>query len=78
MQLLSVLPPASIDSIPKCYHELMLNPKSPIIDFYPSDFYVDLLGKRFAWLGEVILPFIDESRLLNAASKYDHLQTAEE
>lgn len=55
----------------------MTNPESEIIDFYPTDFFVDLKGKKFAWLGEVILPFIDEERLVDASSKYDHLLTKE-
>jgi len=37
----------------------MCDPTSEIIDFYPSDFEVDVEGKRWAWMGEVILPFID-------------------
>ena len=41
----------------------MLDPNSEISDFYPKDFYVDLKGKTVSWLGEVILPFIDEKRL---------------
>lgn len=56
----------------------MTNPESEIIDFYPKDFFVDLKGKRYCWLGEVILPFIEEDRLIAAASKYDHLLTKEE
>ena len=44
----------------------MLKDDSEIIDYYPKDFFTDLKGKRFAWLGEVILPFIDEKRLINA------------
>ena len=44
----------------------MLSEESEIIDYYPRDFFVDLKGKRFAWLGEVILPFIDEKRLVRA------------
>jgi len=48
----------------------MLEDDSEIIDFYPKDFVVDVKGKRFAWMGEVILPFIDEDRLLNAINKY--------
>lgn len=31
----------------------MTNFNSEIIDFYPTDFFVDLKGKRYAWLGEV-------------------------
>lgn len=56
----------------------MVDPESEIIDFYPTDFHVDLKGKKFAWLGEVILPFIDEERLLTASSQYDHLLSYEE
>ena len=42
----------------------MLDQNSEIIDFYPKDFHVDLKGKRAAWLGEVILPFIDDKRII--------------
>jgi len=42
---------------------------SPIIDFYPSKFYVDLKGKTVEWLGEVILPFIDDNRLLKCVKE---------
>ena len=51
----------------------MKSDESPIIDYYPKDFYVDLKGKRFAWLGEVILPFIDEDRLVDASSNFDRM-----
>ena len=40
----------------------MVEEDSEIVDFYPRDFHVDIKGKRFAWMGEVILPFIDEDR----------------
>ena len=44
----------------------MINDSSEIIDYYPKDFFVDLRGKKYAWLGEVILPFIEEDRLIKA------------
>ena len=47
---------------------LMLEPTSPILDFYPLDFVIDSEGKRAEWEGVVLIPFIDEARLLLAAS----------
>jgi 5'-3' exoribonuclease 2 len=65
-QLMSVLPPASVTEagIPAAMRELMNQPFSPIIDFYPADFGLDLNGKRFTWQAVVLLPFIDEPRLV--------------
>ena len=45
----------------------MCDPASPIVDFYPRDFRVDLEGKRNDWEGVVLVPFIEEHRLLTAA-----------
>lgn len=39
---------------------------STIIDFYPDDFKIDLNGKKFAWQGVALLPFVDENRLFKA------------
>ena len=70
---MAVFPPQSGNSIPECYRTLMTDESSEIIDYYPKDFFVDLKGKKYAWLGEVILPFIEEGRLIKAESKYTHL-----
>lgn len=51
---------------------------SPIIDFYPEDFRIDLNGKKFAWQGVALLPFVDEERLFRALKPYYDLLTDEE
>ncbi|KAA8565891.1 hypothetical protein EYC84_009704 [Monilinia fructicola] len=68
-QLMGVLPAASRQAIPEQFHHLMTNEDSEIIDFYPEDFVVDLNGKKFAWQGVALLPFIDSERLLDAMAK---------
>ncbi|KAH8294459.1 hypothetical protein KR018_007499, partial [Drosophila ironensis] len=65
-QLLAVLPAASSKLLPVPYHDLMLNPKSPLAEFYPVEFESDLNGKKHDWEAVVLIPFIDESRLLKA------------
>lgn len=65
-QLMSVFPPASRMHIPVPYHDLMTDENSPIIDFYPLDFEIDMNGKTQSWQGISLLPFIDEQRLLDA------------
>uniref|UniRef100_A0A6I8NWP6 5'-3' exoribonuclease 1 n=1 Tax=Ornithorhynchus anatinus TaxID=9258 RepID=A0A6I8NWP6_ORNAN len=65
-QLLAVLPAASKDLLPVCYQHLMTSEDSPIIEYYPTDFKTDLNGKQQEWEAVVLIPFIDENRLLQA------------
>jgi len=65
-QLLSVLPEDSSHAVPKEARWLMADEESPIIDFYPKDVPCDPNGKAMPWLWVVLLPFIDEERLLAA------------
>ena len=53
-QLMGVFPAASRMHIPKVFHTLMTDEKSPIIDFYPLKFPIDLNGKKYAWQGIVL------------------------
>ncbi|KAH8393599.1 5'-3' exoribonuclease 2 homolog [Drosophila serrata] len=77
-QLMGVFPAASSSHVPEPWAQLMSNPDSPIIDFYPEDFKIDLNGKKFAWQGVALLPFVDEKRLFKALVPYYDQLTGEE
>ncbi|XP_053673274.1 5'-3' exoribonuclease 1 [Anopheles nili] len=77
-QLLSVLPAASKQHLPAAYHQLMTDPDSPVYDFYPPEFNTDLNGKQQSWEAVVLIPFIDEKRLLKAMGPCDQFLTDEE
>ena len=77
-QLMGVLPDRSKTIVPVSYHDLMTNPDSPIIDFYPREFELDMNGKKMEWEAVVKIPFIDEGRLLKAMATKDHLLSADE
>lgn len=71
-QLMGVLPDRSKKIVPTTYHDLMTNLNSPIIDFYPRDFELDMNGKKMEWEAVVKIPFIDEKRLLAAMATKEH------
>ncbi|KAI0129393.1 exoribonuclease 1 [Hypoxylon sp. NC0597] len=77
-QLMGVLPDRSKKIVPSVYHDLMTDPKSPIIDFYPREFELDMNGKKMEWEAVVKIPFIDEKRLLSAMAPKNELLTPEE
>lgn len=77
-QLMGVLPEASKEHIPAAFRDLMYDPTSPILDFYPKDFSSDLNGKKQDWEAIVKIPFIQEDRLLAAMASREHRLTEEE
>jgi len=77
-QLLAVLPAASKALLPVPFQWLMTSNESPIIDSYPVDFEQDLNGKQQDWEAVVLIPFIDEPKLLAAmAPLYPKLSPGE-
>jgi 5'-3' exonuclease len=69
-QLLGCLPPGSASLLPASYQCLVLNKDSPLKEYYPQNFAVDLNGERRAYLAIVLLPFIDSHRLFLAEENY--------
>lgn len=75
---MAVFPAASKQHIPLVWQNLMTDIESPIIDFYPEDFQVDLNGKKQSWQGVALLPFVDAKRLKMAVEPLHHKLNAEE
>jgi hypothetical protein len=63
LQLMSVLPPQSAHCLPPVMRFLMTDPESPLIEFYPRTFRVDLNGESREFHGTVLIPFIDAKKL---------------
>lgn len=68
-QLLSVLPPQSSTLLPAPLGDLMLEPNSPLISYYPPDFTSDPNGKRQSWEAITQIPFIESDILLETVEK---------
>lgn len=64
--------------IPEAFQGLMIEEDSEIIDFYPEEFHIDMNGKKMLWQGVALLPFIDQTRLLDALAKKYPLLTDDE
>ncbi|CAM9202280.1 unnamed protein product [Ectocarpus sp. 12 AP-2014] len=77
LQLLSVLPPQSADFLPGPYKALMVEPTSPILEYYPTEFECDANGKTASWETVVKIPFIDEKDVFGALSNVDHTKDLE-
>nr|CAB3267808.1 5'-3' exoribonuclease 1 [Phallusia mammillata] len=77
-QLMAVLPAASNDCVPEALWKLMDEETSPIGDFYPVKFNTDWNGKQQDWEAVVLIPFIDENRLIKAMEPCVQKLTASE
>lgn len=63
-QLMLVLPPTKASLLPKSYGTLMTSTSSPIIEYYPTDFKLDILaGEKYIY-SEPLLPEINTEHVL--------------
>ncbi len=77
LQLLSVLPPQSSNLLPNCLSTLILN-ESKIKKYYPTEFEIDLSGKRREWEGIVIIPVANFEEIKVEYDKCTHLLSESE
>ncbi|CAI2175397.1 10752_t:CDS:10 [Funneliformis geosporum] len=59
-----IIPEFKLELLPLPYQKLITDERSAIKRYYPESFEIDLNGKIQPWQGVVLLPFIDESLLL--------------
>jgi 5'-3' exoribonuclease 2 len=48
----------------------MIDANSPLNKFFPMEFSIDRDGKKNAWEGIALIPFIDEKILLEVISRF--------
>ena len=77
-QLVAVLPPSSSALLPAPYRPLLVSPTSPLADSFPRELKVDRNDKANEWEAVVLLPFIDQSRLVRATAPLEQLLTPAE
>jgi 5'-3' exoribonuclease 2 len=65
-QMMATFSPQSAQYLPSEWQSLMLDKKSPIIEFYPQHFWIDPNDKKKSSQYVTLIPFIDENRLLQA------------
>ena len=66
-QLLMVLPSESGHQLPRSYQKLMTDPESPLIEYFPIDYELDTLYKRYYWQCTPILPIINFTNIVEAS-----------
>ncbi len=67
-QLLIVLPPSSRGLLPDSYARLMIEPTSPLAEYYPTTVRLDSLYKWKYYQCEPILPLLDVSHIKHIAA----------
>ena len=58
------MPPKSSNLLPEPLNKLLTDEDSPIKEYYPEEFEIDLAGKKNDWQGIVILPIINPEKVI--------------
>ena len=69
VQLISVLPPACYNLLPKSYQFLVTNNESPIIDMFPIKVQLDMLYKDQHWQCIPKIPYLNIDRISKAVNE---------
>ena len=72
--LLFILPKTSFDLLPKCYNVF----PSQAPEYFPENVDIDYNGKHTPWEAVVLLPFLDEKKVLELEAKDRKLSKEEE
>lgn len=70
LQLLLIMPPQSMELIPKKYHEIIKN----YPQYFPTTFKLDCNGKIFNWESHPILPKIDIQHLIDIYTQIKNIK----
>ena len=77
-QLFMILPPQSADLLPKKYGKLMNDITSPLIQYFPIDFKLDVMLGQKQIYSEPLLPEIDEKEVFKYLDKIKLTKAEEE
>ena len=64
--LLCCLPPSSASLLPAGYARLLTEKESPLVSYFPAEFCSDLNGKKKEYEAVILLPFLEEERIIDA------------
>jgi 5'-3' exonuclease len=65
-QLMAIMPHKSMHLLPKEYGEIA---RTSMLEYFPSSFECDLNGKTYSYEAIVLIPFVDEKRILEEEEK---------
>jgi len=77
-QLMMVSPPQSRELLPPVFQKLMVEPSSPIIEYYPVDFDYFVFQKFNLYQAEPILPLINQTMFIKTLEENESGLTADE